>query len=108
MVATKQLDDGACLVSLGGELDLHTAARLRDELFDPIEAGAREVVVDLTCATHVDSTTIGVLVIAENALERSGRRLTLVCKNPTNRARLEAAGLTRLFDVRADNGDALH
>ena len=97
---TDELREGTYLVKLGGELDLYTAAQCRRTLFDPIDGGAREIVVDLSGATLVDSTTIGVFIVAENALQHREGRLLLVCDNGASLARLASVGLTRLFELR--------
>ena len=97
---TDRLREGTYLVELAGELDLYTAAQCRRTLFDVIEAGAREIVVDLSGVSVVDSTTIGVFIIAENALQHRGGRLVLVCDNRASLARFASGGLTQLFELR--------
>ncbi|EOD63793.1 STAS domain-containing protein [Amycolatopsis vancoresmycina] len=52
---------GITTVRCAGELDLGSAARLRDALLEPVRAGARGVVADLTGTTFCDSTVFTVL-----------------------------------------------
>ncbi len=63
-LSSAQLGPGAFVVALGGEVDLHTAPRLDEELFRLIDLGAIRIVVDLSGANFVDSTILGVLVRA--------------------------------------------
>ena len=100
---THPLDDEACMVSFGGDLDLYTAASCRQALSDAIATGARQVLVDLSGTTAIDSTAIGVLIVAENALQRRGGSLVLFCDNRRDLPRFERAGLTRLFEVRSEH-----
>ena len=61
--------EGATVVEVAGELDLHSAPQLRAELARAIESGAPpRVVVDLGGVTFLDSTGVGVLV---GALKRA-------------------------------------
>lgn len=49
---------GRFVVAVGGELDMHTVAPLRDGLDDVLERGGRNVLVDLTGVTFLESTTL--------------------------------------------------
>jgi hypothetical protein len=49
---------GRFVVAVGGELDMHTVAPLRDGLDDVLERGGRNVLVDLTRVTFLESTTL--------------------------------------------------
>ncbi len=50
------------IVHIGGEIDVYTAPVLRRRLDEPIMAGCRDLVVDLSGVTFLDSTGLGVLV----------------------------------------------
>jgi anti-sigma B factor antagonist len=52
------------LVELGGEHDLETLAELRATL-DPLVASCMHVIVDLSDATFIDSSTLGELMRAK-------------------------------------------
>lgn len=61
-VATKELADGCYIIALCCECDMSTAPRFKQALFDVIERGAYEVIVDLTGTNFIDSTNLGVLI----------------------------------------------
>ena len=65
-LATADLGDGIFSVSVAGEVDLATAPELKEALGHAVSSGATGVLVDLSNATFIDSTTLGVL------MERSG------------------------------------
>src|SRR5258708_34719477 len=77
----KTVDIGAdeFVVGLTGDIDLYTAPELKSELNRLIDAGARRVVVDLTAATFIDSTTLGVLLGALKRFRPSGGRAGARC-----------------------------
>jgi len=53
---------GYTMVEVGGEIDLHTAPELRDCLNQAIDAGSRQLVVDLRQASFIDSVALSVLM----------------------------------------------
>ena len=97
---TDQLGPDRYLLTLTGELDLYTAAECREKLLELVDADAHEIVVDLSGATCIDPTTTGVFVITELALQRRGGQLVLVCDDSNSHERFDAAGLTRVFELR--------
>jgi ABC-type transporter Mla MlaB component len=59
----------AVVVEVGGEIDLHSAPRLREELGRALESNTPpRVIIDLAGVSFIDSTGIGVLV---GALKRA-------------------------------------
>ena len=101
---TRHVEDGQYVLLVGGGLDLRDAARLKRLLFDVIEAGAREIQLDLTGIAELDPPAVGVLILAENALQRAEGRLVLVSDNPARLDRLAGMEVTRIFDVQKRNG----
>ena len=59
-VETMRIGGDTVLLALEGQVDLHTAPELRDQLVSAIEDGAVNVVVDLSDTTFIDSMTLGV------------------------------------------------
>jgi anti-sigma B factor antagonist len=90
-----------------GEFDLQAAPDLRDMLCRLVELGTKHCVVDLTDATFVDSTTLGVLTGQVRRLRAIGGSLVLVCKSERILRTIEIAGLERAFTVHPTLADAL-
>jgi len=61
-ISDKEIDSETHLIELGGEIDLYTAPEFKERMVQVIEDGKTRVVVDLSEATFIDSTTLGVLV----------------------------------------------
>jgi anti-sigma B factor antagonist len=90
VAATRQLDDGTPVVSVMGDVDVATAPALERTLLDVTRAGTREVVVDLTGCSFLDSRGLEALTATRSRLERSDRALALVVSNPS---------LMRIFQI---------
>ena len=94
------------VVRVAGELDLSTSAPLAARL-RLVASEWDGVVVDLTDVTFVDSTGLGVLVVAHDELRRKGGRLAVVCTHRLARRLLAVTALDTLFPVRDDLKAAL-
>lgn len=101
---------GATVLSVSGEIDLHTAPGLRAAL-EPAVQAAREqgtaVVVDLSAVSFLDSTGLGELVGAHKALAGSGDRLHVVAVGDRVPRLLALTGLTEVLAVHDSLTDAL-
>lgn len=88
----------ACVVEVGGEVELHSASQLRDELMHASETENPCVVVDLSRVTFIDSTGLGVLVGAFKSVRERGA-LSLVCPQRAVKRVFEITGLTQVFPI---------
>ena len=88
----------ATVVEVGGEVELHSANQLRDELLRAGETPHPCVVVDLSRVTFIDSTGLGVLVGALKRVREKGA-LSLVCPQRQVRRVFEITGLTKVFPI---------
>jgi anti-sigma B factor antagonist len=86
-------DDDVIVVLAGGDLDFAASPQLRERIAEHVDAGRKRLVLDLSSATFIDSTAIGVLVGAATRLrERSGGSLAIVCPE-------ENRGVLRIFEI---------
>ena len=86
-------------MAVAGEVDLSTAPELKQALLETIEGGARRVLVDLSHATFIDSTTLGVLMGAVKRLRPAGGELAIACNDPNIRKIFEITLLDRIFEI---------
>ena len=98
-VSSAVLGDGVSSVSVGGEVDLSTAPELKEVLNGVIDGGARFVLVDLSAATFIDSTTLGVLMGAVKRLRPAGGELAVACPDPNVRRIFAITLLDRIFEL---------
>jgi len=74
-IKTEELEGQTYVISLGGEVDLYTAPEFKQQLLEVIRQGAKDVVVDFSETTFIDSTTLGVLVGGVKRLRTNDGRL---------------------------------
>ena len=96
----------ACVVKLGGELDLYNAPLMREALMGACDDGPQRIVVDLSEVDFIDSTALGVLIEARARLNNRHAFLLAAPGLETRRA-LEISGLDRHFGVHQSVSEAL-
>jgi anti-sigma B factor antagonist len=106
-IKTERLDDSAYVISLTGEVDLYTAPEFKQQLLEVIGQGAKDVVVDFSNTTFIDSTTLGVLVGGVKRLRTNDGQLSLVCSDRNITKIFEITGLDRVFTIYPDRGQAM-
>jgi anti-sigma B factor antagonist len=106
-VKTEKVEDGTYVISLTGEVDLYTAPEFKQQLLDVISEGGRDVVVDFSNTTFIDSTTLGVLVGGVKRLRTQEGRLSLVCSDRNITKIFEITGLDRVFTIYPTRDEAL-
>jgi anti-sigma B factor antagonist len=89
------------LVRVDGEIDLSTAAQLRDLLVDLSERGINSVDIDLSGVQFMDSTGIAVLVAALRRCKHGGGQLLLLEPSASVTRLLHATRLSRVFQIGA-------
>lgn len=87
------------VVQVAGEIDVYTAASLREKLADLIDADHTDVIVDLTGVTFMDSTGLGVLVGALKKVRGYGGRLQLVIDQEKVIKVFRITALTQVFTI---------
>lgn len=88
----------ACVVRLGGELDLYNAPDVRNALLNACGDSAQRVVVDLGEVEFIDSTALGVLIEARSKMT-DGRAFLLAAPGLETSRALKISGLDRHFAV---------
>jgi anti-sigma B factor antagonist len=106
-IKTERLDDNAYVIALSGEVDLYTAPEFKQQLLDVIGQGAKDVVVDFSDTTFIDSTTLGVLVGGVKRLRTNEGQLSLVCSDRNITKIFEITGLDRVFTIYASREEAV-
>jgi anti-sigma B factor antagonist len=106
-VRTAQLSPECYVVSVDGELDLHTAPEL-ERAFDTILAeGARSVVVDFVGLEFIDSAALAAMLRALPRFRSRGGRFVLVTEDRRIHRTLEITGLDGTFDIEPRLDDAV-
>ena len=106
-IKTEQLANDTYAISLSGEIDLYTAPEFKQQLLDVIGQGGKEVVLDFTNTTFIDSTTLGELVGGVKRLRMNDGRLSLVCSDRNITKIFEITGLDKVFTIHPTRNEAL-
>jgi anti-sigma B factor antagonist len=106
-IKTEKLRDDAYLIALAGEVDLYTAPEFKQQLLEVVGQGGKDVVVDFSDTTFIDSTTLGVLVGGVKRLRPNGGQLSLVCSDRNITKIFEITGLDRVFTIHATRDEAV-
>lgn len=92
-------DQGDVVVDVAGEIDALNVPKLWDVLEPLIEGGDGNLVIDLSRVGFIDSTGIGVVIRAMNALKERGGELSLRGPSPMTYQVFETVGLTKVLSI---------
>jgi anti-sigma B factor antagonist len=106
-IKTEQLGNDAYVISLAGEVDLYTAPEFKQQLLEVIGQGGKQVIVDFSNTTFIDSTTLGVLVGGVKRLRTNDGQLSLVCSDRNITKIFEITGLDRVFTIYPTRDEAV-
>ena len=94
------------MVAVRGEIDIFTAPEFKARIRDAIEAGRDRVIVDLSGATFIDSSSLGVLISAHRRLSLRDGRLIIACDVPAVLNTFKITGLDAVLSGRLPRGGA--
>ncbi|MGL5867141.1 MAG: STAS domain-containing protein [Dermatophilaceae bacterium] len=106
-VTTSHRDGGISVVAVGGEVDVTTAAQLRQALDAEVTTGRVRLVVDLEGVTFIDSTGLGVLVGRLKLVRHQSGWLRVVCSTDRILRVFQITGLDKVFGIHRSLDDAL-
>lgn len=99
--------DGRTIVAVGGEIDVYTAPRLRDEISDLVGQGRHRLVIDMEKVDFLDSTGLGVLVGGLKKVRAHDGSMELVCSQDRLLKIFRITGLAKVFTIHATEAEAL-
>jgi anti-sigma B factor antagonist len=94
------------ILRVAGDIDFDAAPQLKRHIMGRVNAGDRQLIVDLSAVEFIDSTAIGVLVGALKRLGADGGSLLLVCNNEDIRSIFETIGLEHVIPLHRSHEDA--
>lgn len=92
-------DDTHARLTVAGEVDSSSAPKLRSRLDSVIEAGVREITIDLDAVSFLDSAGLCVLAAAHRQAVRGEIRLTVVASSRAVVRPMQITGLYNLLEV---------
>jgi anti-sigma B factor antagonist len=97
-LATRE-EDGRAIVAVGGEIDVYTAPKLRDQITELVSNGTYNIVIDLEAVEFLDSTGLGVLVGGLKKVRAHDGSLELVCSQERLLKIFRITGLAKVFVI---------
>jgi anti-sigma B factor antagonist len=95
------------VLPLEGEIDLHISPRISASLSAMITQKPRQLVVDLTKVSYIDSSGLAVLIEGMQNVEAYGGKFALAGLQPNVRPIFEIARLDQVFRIFPDTAAAL-
>ena len=105
-VTSEALPKGV-LLTVEGQVDMHTSPDLRAKLRECLEKKANPVLVDLTKVGFIDSSGLATLIEALQAVGKYGGRLRLFGLSPAVKNLFKLSNLISIFDIRDTREDAV-
>ncbi len=97
-LATRE-QDGRAVVAVGGEIDVYTAPKLRDQITELVAGGSYHIVIDLEAVEFLDSTGLGVLVGGLKKVRANDGSLELICSQERLLKIFRITGLAKVFVI---------
>lgn len=96
---TTRVVEGKTIISVGGEIDVYTAPRLRDRITELVADGSYRIVIDMEAVEFLDSTGLGVLVGGLKKVRAHDGSLELVCTQDRLLKIFRITGLAKVFAI---------
>lgn len=106
-VSVSRFGDDSFVVAVGGELDMHTVVPLREKLAEVLERGGRNVLLDLTGVSFLESTTLVLLLDTARKLRFARGQLVVVADDARVIRAIELTGLDRALNVQSSFPEAV-
>ncbi|WP_195268280.1 STAS domain-containing protein [Eubacterium sp. 1001713B170207_170306_E7] len=88
--------DGVCVT---GEVDIYTATQFKEPIEKLIQAGTKEIFLDLTNLSYIDSTGIGILIELRKGSMSKGLDMTLINPQKNVVKLLQLTGVDQIFNI---------
>jgi anti-sigma B factor antagonist len=95
------------IIALKGEIDLESSPVARELLLSSV-AGKRNLLVDLSAVTYIDSSGVASMVEALQASKKNGTQFALAAASEAARRVLELARLDKVFTIYDTVDDGLN
>jgi anti-sigma B factor antagonist len=99
--------EGTAVLALVGEVDVATAAQVRQAALKLISDGTRRLIIDLSGTEYLDSSGLGTLVGLLKRIREAGGEMPIAGAQPRVERVFEITGLTQVFRLYDDVDKAL-
>lgn len=100
-------ENGAIVLELAGDIDLHRSVELRAGLLETIQEKPAVLVINMSEVGFMDSSGLATLIEAMQLSRRNGGQLRLVGLNHRVRSIFEISRLDKIFQIFENESEAL-
>ena len=86
-------------VRVAGAVDIYTATQFKEPIEKLIEAGTKEIFLDLTDLSYIDSTGIGILIELRKGSMSKNLNMTLINPQKNIVKLLQLTGVDQIFSI---------
>ena len=104
---TSRQEGARTVIAVGGEIDVYTAPKLRDQITELVAAGRTSLIIDLENVDFLDSTGLGVLVGGLKKVRAEEGSMSLICNQDRLLKIFRITGLAKVFTIHPDEAAAL-
>jgi anti-sigma B factor antagonist len=95
----RHTQQGWTILSVAGELDLHTSPQLAEALATAMDAGTPWVAVNMQQVSFMDSSSLGVIVASSERAREHGGGVAVACLQPAPMKVIALTGLDTVLTV---------
>lgn len=103
----KEIEKDTLLVAPDGELDHHSAQKIRTEVDEKLLCGIKNVIFDFSALNFMDSSGIGMIMGRYKKISAGGGKVVIAAPRPQVQRIIEMAGLFRIIRIEPDIKKAL-
>lgn len=106
-IDVREIEDNIALLDVEGDIDLYTASDLKDSIFEQIDIGKTNIIINLDQVTYIDSSGIGTLITSLSKIKKINGNMCIINVYDSVRKVFELTKLTTFFKIYANEDEAL-
>ena len=107
MTLSEEKNGKVSVLGLSGKLDIEGGKMLVERMTQILAGGERQILLDFTDITYINSAGLRALILVAKQLASSGGMLILAGVSDSNQKVLNISGLTSIFTLRPTRAESL-
>lgn len=107
MDITQDRINSILILEISGRLDVTTWKTFEEKLLAPIDAGEKQIVVDLSQVDYISSVGLQVFLLAAKRMGHGNGKITLCALNDSVKRIFEIAGFTSILSIYDSRDEAI-